>query len=494
MYNKAKANSKAVERRDNMKKVTPKNFSTTNNGIFQGWGTSICWWGHRVGYSDELSEKAAELFFSEKGLGLNIMRYNIGGGDDPSHNHIKRSDSAIPGYLELNKETGKKVWNYDADRNQLNVLKRCYKAAGKDAWVEVFSNSPPYFMTVSGCSSGGITGKENNLKAECVTEFAEYLAHVADYIEKDCKIKLKSVAPMNEPNTDYWKLNSPKQEGCHLDPGKMQSEVIVATRKAFDSKGLSHIIVAGSDETSTSRQVTAYKKYTDEAKKALGRISTHTYMVHRMKTLSDLRKKEGFNLWQSETDWSGTAGENAGDMASGLWFAKKIIKDINGLSPSAWIMWLTIDLHRSKDGYGGNPDYGNFDETKGFWGLTCCDHDKKEIILTQKYYSCGQFSRYIRPGMTLIHIDKLNLGAYDKENQKVVIVAVNPTAKNKKVEYSLSDFGKVGDTAEVIVTSGNTANGKKWQKEKNITISDKTLKATLEPNSVTTFITQNTSI
>ena len=494
MYNKAKDNGSAVERYDNMKKVSPKNFSTTNNGIFQGWGTSICWWGHRIGYSDELSEKAAKLFFSEDGLHLNIMRYNIGGGDDPSHKHIERSDSAVPGWLDYDKETGETAWNYEADRNQLNALVRAYKAAGDDAWVEVFSNSPPYFMTVSGCSSGSENATDNNLKDECVTDFAKYLAHVSKYIETEKGIKIKSVAPMNEPNTNYWKMHSPKQEGCHLDPGKMQSEVIVETRKAFDEEGLSHIILAASDETSTSKQVTAYKKYTDEAKKAIGRISTHTYMVHRMKTLSDLRKRDGFNLWQSETDWSGTAGENAGDMASGLWFAKKIIKDINGLSPSAWIMWLTIDLHRSKDGYGGNPDWGNYDESKGFWGLTCCDHDKKEIILTQKYYSCGQFSRYIRPGMTLIHIDKLNLGAYDKENKKVVIVAVNPTAKTKKAEYDLGDFTKVGDISEVVVTSGNTADGKKWQKESDVSVVDKRLKAYLEPNSVTTFIIEKTSI
>lgn len=489
MYNKN--NMKEVL---NMKKVTHKNFSTTNNGIFEGFGTSICWWGHRVGYSDELAQKSAKLFFSEDGLGLNIMRYNIGGGDDPTHNHIKRSDSAIPGYIDYNKETGEKVWNYEADRNQLNVLEHCYKAAGKDAWVEVFSNSPPYFMTVSGCSSGGKCATDNNLKEECVTEFAEYLAQVSEYIETEKGIRIRSVAPMNEPNTNYWSMNSPKQEGCHIDPGKRQSDVIVETRKAFDKKGLSHIIVAGSDETSTSRQVTAYKKYTDEAKKALGRISTHTYMVHRMKTLSDLRKKEGFNLWQSETDWSGTAGENAGDMASALWFAKKIIKDINGLSPSAWIMWLTIDLHRSKNGYGGNPDWGDYDESKGFWGLTCCDHDKQEIILTQKYYACGQFSRYIRPGMTLIHIDKETLGAYDKENKKVVIVAVNTKGKNKKAEFDLSDFTKVGSKADVIVTSGNTEGGKKWHKENSAQTEGKILKTVLEPNSVTTFIIENTSI
>ncbi len=478
----------------NMKKVSPQNFSTTNGGVFEGWGTSICWWGHRVGYSDELSEKAAQLFFSEDGLNLNIMRYNIGGGDDPTHNHIKRSDSAIPGYLELNKETGERMWNYDADKNQLNVLKRCYKAAGEDAWVEVFSNSPPYFMTVSGCSSGSENAKDNNLKDECVTDFVKYLSHVSKHIETEHGIRIKSVAPMNEPNTDYWKLNSPKQEGCHIDPGEKQSAVIVETRKAFDEEGLAHVIVAASDETSTSKQVTAYKKYTDEARQVIGRISTHTYMVHRMKTLSDLRKKDGFNLWQSETDWSGVDGENAGDMASGLWFAKKIIKDINGLSPSAWIMWLTIDLHRSRDGYGGNPDYGIYDESKGFWGLTCCDHDKKEIILTQKYYACGQFSRYIRPGMTLIHVDKDTLGAYDRENTKVIIVAVNSTAKYKKAEFDLTDFSSVGEKAEVIVTSGNTNGGKKWQRENDLEVKEKILKTTLEPNSVTTFVIENTSI
>lgn len=470
------------------KTVSLKNASTTNNGIFQGWGTSICWWGHRLGYSDELSEKAAQLFFSEKGLNLNIMRYNIGGGDDPLHNHIKRSDSAIPGYLDYDKKTGTTSWNYSADKNQLNVLKRAYAAAEKDAWVEVFSNSPPYFMTVSGCSSGSENAVDNNLRDECVTDFAKYLAHVSRFIETEHNIKIKSVAPMNEPNTNYWKCNSPKQEGCHIDPGEKQSQVIVETRKAFDQAGLYHVIVAASDETSTSKQVTAYKKYTAEAKKAIGRISTHTYMVHRMKTLSDLRKRDNFNLWQSETDWSGTSGVDAGDMASALWFAQKIIKDINGLSPSAWIMWLTVDLHKSKKGFGGNPDYGNYDESKGFWGLSCCDHDKKEIILTQKYYACGQFTRYIRPGMTLIHIDKNTLGAYDKRNGEVVIVAINSSKKIKKAEFSLEEFTFKNSKAKVIVTSGNTEGGKKWQREKDIDLENNELKAVLEPNSVTTFI------
>ena len=39
---------------------------------------------------------------------------------------------------------------------------------------------------------------------------------------------------------------------------------------------------------------------------------------------------------------------------------------------------------------------------RGFWGVAVGDHDKNEIILTQKYYAFGQFSKYIRPGYTII--------------------------------------------------------------------------------------------
>ena len=41
-----------------------KNISPINNGIFEGWGTSLCWWGNRIGGNDKLSNDAAKLFFS----------------------------------------------------------------------------------------------------------------------------------------------------------------------------------------------------------------------------------------------------------------------------------------------------------------------------------------------------------------------------------------------------------------------------------------------
>ncbi len=48
---------------------------------FEGWGTSLCWFANVAGgYPDPLREYLADLLFDvQRGLGLQIARYNIGG-------------------------------------------------------------------------------------------------------------------------------------------------------------------------------------------------------------------------------------------------------------------------------------------------------------------------------------------------------------------------------------------------------------------------------
>ncbi|MCH5186062.1 MAG: alpha-L-arabinofuranosidase, partial [Oscillospiraceae bacterium] len=147
-------------------------------GEFQGWGTSLCWWANRVGYSEKMTKQAADLFFSEDGLGLNIARYNLGGGDDPEHNHITRSDSKVPGVwktFELS-EDGKDVniteYDLSKDQNQLNIAKAALEA-NPDLYFEGFSNSAPYFMTNSGCTGGGDPASSDNLKSDMYDDFGK---------------------------------------------------------------------------------------------------------------------------------------------------------------------------------------------------------------------------------------------------------------------------------------------------------------------------------
>lgn len=469
-------------------KISPLNASVTNGGKFQGWGTSLIWWANRMGYSEKLADDAAKLFFSEEGIGYNIMRYNIGGGDDPTHHHITRTDSMIPGWMKWDEEKNEFVYDYEADKNQLNVLKKAIEAAGEDAYVEVFSNSPPYFMCVSGCSSGGVDPAVNNLKDECFEDFAEYMAHVSEYMQKEMGIKVSSVAAMNEPNTDFWRAFSDKQEGCHFDAGETQDRILQAISRAFAEKGMGDVEVTGSDETSTNLALLAYQKYSEETKKIVDRISSHSYGEDQMQELGALMKAEGRNIWMSEVDGGNTAGEDAGEMGAALWLGKKIIRDMNGLSPSGWVIWLVIDHHVSKDGYMGNKDNGMPDLNGGYWGLAVADHDRQEIILTQKYYAMGQFSRYIRPGDTIIHCDENVLAAYNRETGKVVAVAVNDTAQEKEYRFELADFAETGSFARVIRTSGDSCSGEKWADLGTVAVENGAFEAKLKANSITTFI------
>ncbi|MDO4945785.1 MAG: glycoside hydrolase [Ruminococcus sp.] len=467
--------------------VKVSNASTTNEGIFQGWGTSLCWWANRLGYSDKLAQDAADLFFGDNGLRFNIMRYNIGGGDAPEHNHITRTDSAVPGWLYWNEENQEYVYDYDADHNQLNVLKRAAEAAGEDAYVEVFSNSPPYFMTNSGCSSGANNANDDNIKDDCYDDFAEYLAHVSSYINNKMGITVNSVSPMNEPNTNYWWAWNWKQEGCHVSPGENQSRLIVETAKAFENAGLSDVEIVGSDETSPQKQITAYESYTEEAKAVIGRISAHTYDTSGINDLGKLAKEEGFNLWMSEVDGSGTAGSNAGEMSSALWLGGKIISDMNALSPSAWVMWQVIDSHISEEGYNGNTDSGMPDTSKGFWGTAVADHDNREIILTQKYYGLGQFTRYIRAGSTIIHCGDSAIAAYSGETNELTIVALNTSGNDKVCNFDLYDLEAIGENVSVVRTSGSLEDGEHWAELEDISAYDEGFVADLKANSITTF-------
>lgn len=462
--------------------VSPDDTYAINNGVFEGWGTSLCWWANRVGYSDSLAQKCADTFFGDDGLRLNIARYNIGGGDNPTHNHITRTDSNMPGYTVY--QNGQVTYNWDADANQRNVLKRCIEAAGDDMIVEMFSNSPPYWMCKSGCSTGNFKAEENNLKDDCYDDFAEYLAEVCKHYRDDWGIEIQSVEAMNEPYTNYWGANSVKQEGCHFDIGNSESTIILELQKSMAKRGMSDVIIAGTDETAIDVQIDAYKALSTDAKKAISRIDTHSYWGSKRTELKNLALSEGKNLWMSEVDGNGEAGQNAGAMAPGLWLSERITADCNGLNASAWILWQVIDKHVCAAGYLGKKDSGMVDMTKGFWGTAVADHDKNEIVLSKKYYCFGQYTRHIRPGMIMLNSSGNTMAAYDKENGQLVLVAYNLSASASEQVYDLSSFAQVGTEAQTIRTS----NSENWADVGATRLNGNQLSVSLAPNSVTTYI------
>ena len=517
-------------------------FNDTNKdgyGEFQGWGTSLCWWANRVGYSEELTLLTAEAFFDkEKGLGMNIGRYNVGGGDDVvrgavskedkeadpflHQQHIQRSDSAVPGYctdvtkidLDSNSEAYYTdnfdradfecgyAWNYDweADANQMNVLKAAADAAGDEFIAEAFSNSPPYFMTVSGCSSGGVDPSVDNLREDSYTAFATYMADVIEHWMKEGVITFQSVDPMNEPATDYWSAYSPKQEGCHFSQGDSQSRILTALNDELKAKGID-IIICASDETSIDAAVNSYNALSDDAKSVVTRIDTHSYQGTQYSLLKETALEAGVNLWMSEVDGTYTIGNEDTGMQAALGFSGQIIKDINGLMPTAWIMWDAVDIHVDTDNIYDTCTIKEAEDivSKGvpFWGIAIADHDSKELLLSKKYYAFGQFTRYIRPGYCILGTDdKANqvTAAYNPEDGSIVIVAMNTRDEDVKREIDLSELNiKDDNSIQIIRTSGDMESGENWADVTDSSyaqLNDDRTKLTivLKNSSVTTFV------
>ncbi len=462
--------------------ISPYDTYDINGGKFEGWGTSLCWWANRIGYSDTLAQQAAETFFSTDGLGLNIARFNIGGGDDPSHTHITRTDSNMPGYTKYN--NGTVTYDWSADANQRNVLKRCIEAAGDDMIVEMFSNSPPYYMTNSGCSSGAKDSNNNNLRDDKYTDFAEYLAEVTAHYENDWGIHVQSITPMNEPYTNYWGAYSNKQEGCHFDQGSSMDKIYQELSKSLKKRGINDIIISACDESVIDTAISSWNKLSDTTKAIIGRIDTHTYGGSQRAELKNTAINADRNLWMSEVDGGSTAGTNAGEMGAALWLADRITLDCNELNSSAWILWQVIDNHISSVGMNGNKDKGMINTQGGYWGLAVADHDNNRIILTKKYYAMGQFSRYIRPGMTMLKCSGNCMAALDTKNNKLVIVATNDGSSDKDMVFDLSGFDNAGTSAQAIRTS----NSENWKDIGRINVSGGALSVTLAKQSVTTFI------
>ena len=491
------AGSAFAQEADRTITVDMTNISQVNGGVFEGWGTSLCWWANRVGYSDTLSQLAAQAFCDpETGLGLNILRYNIGGGDDPAHDHITRTDSMMPGFWKdpsCDPETGEYAWEYDwtQDKNQRNVLTHCLDTYGDGMLVEAFSNSPPYFMTNSGCSSGSTRAFQNNLKNDAYDAFARYLADVAEHFRTEWGISFQSMSPMNEPNTSYWQAMSPKQEGCHFDPGASQSRILTALARELEAQGLGDIQISGTDETSIDSQALSLTQLTDEALEVISRVDTHAYSGSGRDFLLRQTLLRGKNLWMSEVDSGDTAGVNAGEMGAGLWLAQEIMKDLNEMTPSAWILWQVIDSHICKDGYLGRRDTGMVDTSGGYWGVAVADHDREVLILTMKYYVYGQFTRYIRPGSLLIPTGNGAVAAYDEKLGRLTVVAMNDRAESATARVDLSALGDMcpeGSTVRAIRTSGGMESGERWAELPADATSQGGFTAVLPPCSVTTFL------
>ena len=389
--------------------------------VFEGWGTSLCWWAVKAGAWSEANRSSliGAIADPDTGLGYTIFRYNIGGGDQPGHNP-------------------KRV---------------------KDPIFEAFSNSPPWWMTKSGCVSGSSDGSDN-LKEDYFDDFADYLSEVALHFKTEWGLTFRTVEPFNEPSAGWWKSNG-GQEGCGFKNN--QSRMIVELGKALKKKGLfPETSVSAADETSIKQAHDQLGNYTAEALSYLGQVNTHSYSdgSYRKQLFN---RAFGLNkrLWQSETG----PLSKSGDEHIALWMANVIIQDLRDMHAEAWIDWQI-----------GDPAEN--------WRSLALNHSKQTFTPNARYYMHAAFSRYIRPGSRIIDSDNGNTLAALRPDGALVLIVRNSGSSDVKYSFDLGEFVKIGTSAKVVrfELPGSL------KAQSDIAVSGKTLSMTAKANTITTMV------
>ena len=432
----------------------------TGYQTLEGWGTSLAWFAHVVGGApNKIRAQVANLLFSDKtGLGLNVVRYNIGGGENPKYDFMQFR-AAVPGY-----EPKPGEWNWSADANQRWFLKAAMMRGADE--MEAFSNSPPYWMTISGSVTGSPNGV-NNLKRSDYAQFAQYLATVVSHFKTHWGVTFQTVEPFNEPMSNWWKFGG-TQEGAHFGQGAQNLLIPLLAKDLKNEK--SATTIAAPDDNSIDETYTNLSNYPKRVLRDISQVNTHSYNGSARGSLSSLAAKDGKNLWMSEY---GDGDE------TGLTMSEQILLDMKQMQPTAWVYWQALDGASSNN---------------NSWGMLSADessYDVNAFTVNEKYYVMGNYSKFIRPGDQFLAVnDGQSLAAYDWRAQKLVIVSTNDTLISRAVNFDLSHFGlgKASVRAYRTTRFKGTDSLKPLVGEK---ISRGVLRDTLPPFSVTTYVVSN---
>lgn len=428
------------------------------NKIYQkieGFGASGAWWAQDVGGWTNIGGIMDLLYDKEKGIGLNIYRYNIGAGKPCKTNDPWRSTESV--------EVSPGVYDLSRDKNAVNAMKEAVK---RGAEVVLFANSPPARLTKSGYSSGETTGKPN-LPPENEEEFAKYLVDITELFLKE-GIPVKYLSPINEPQWE-WKDG---QEGCHYEP----EQVISLSRKvALELQNRNvpvKISIAESGKWyDQDYTLSLYKKImSDEVlSKAIDHYAVHSYW-------SNANDKKNAAVYFSQykdmiplhmTEWCEMKNGRDMGMDAALVLAKTIHEDMTILSVSTWEQWLAVSKGDYRD------------------GLVYVDVPSRKYAAAKRMWSFGNYSKFIKSGYQRIKVDSedkdlLTTAYVNPKTEETVIVVINPSKEKKTVSFNGLKNGKT----EVFETS-----------EKNscslVKTEDKLKSYELESESVTTFVIQN---
>jgi O-glycosyl hydrolase len=440
--------------------------------VMEGWGGSLCWWANIMGgYSDSKIKTICDWITDPNtGLNMNIFRFNIGGGDDPTHNHMRGDGGNMPGYRAS--ATAPYDWTQDANQRKILqqlIASRIARFGSNDIKLVAFSNSPPYWMTRSGCSAGSVEGNVTNLKSDMFDDFAEYLTEVVRYYHDSLGITFNYLEPFNEPDGGWWKAFG-NQEGCFFSNNDQIVMIRELYAKLSEKNMLSYCRITANDANSIDAGLSAMQAYKNagDIVPKIDLVSVHSYHGSRRSELYNWTVTNSKKLWQSESGPLGVGGTNEFQIMT---VSDRIITDLREMKCSAWIDWqLAAD---------GSPT----------WGLIVGEYSNLQNPVTRaiSYYVRAQFSRYIKPGYRIISSSAFNsIAALSPDEKELVIVVSNKEQMTQNFNFDLSRFEGFGRVKQIRTRAQESLGVRTSETFFNIT--GKEFSYTSQPETVTTFV------
>jgi O-glycosyl hydrolase len=405
---------------------------------FRGWGMSLAWEANDL-YGGErqsaqikdpnIQSQYMDLLYGDPAtrltLGFNIARYNIAGGDDPTHTHM-RADAQMEGY-----QSGPSAaFDWTRDASQRRMLQEAKKRGANI--FEAASYSPPYWMTLSGCSSGAKVGHQDNLRPDMYGSFVNYLATVLKHFREVEGIRFESLEPFNEPDGG-WAARG-RQEGNSASYSS-QNALIPSLASRLKRDGVD-AFVSGVDMNNLDAAVGGAGQLNPAALSALGRLNTHDYHTSpnpgRLKEYKSLAQKLHKPIWMSELGCCFPHQGDGTDMWGALFMADSVRMDLRDMGAEAWVLWQPDWNVIAFDPKGGVP------------------HPKKQ------FYTLAQYTRFIRPGFQIISAGGAynTLAAYSPVSKRVVLVSTNWDATTSN-DLDLSAFAGIPSSAAVYRTTAD---------------------------------------
>ena len=474
-----------------LSQTTITNNPNTRYQAMKGWGTSVAWWGNIVGGMPQASIDEICYRIAVE-ANLNFFRFKIGGGDNPNcpaGDHLRKDGGQTPGYRPFYANNqGFGVVDVSKDYRQIAVMDKLasLRAPYGDMITEMFSCSPPYYMTNSFCTSGAV-GAGENLAPGFEDDFADYLCSVTKTLrDTHPNWNIKDIAPFNEPYSNWWPAYG-GQEGCKM-LAPTQATVLWRTWQSQQTYGISDLGLVASDCNSIGEaRQNAFDLWTNHRNEynGISNIAVHSYFgtsQEKADLYTDIANT-GKSIWQTET---GPLSWFLPDGGQWWWrhydIAQRLVDDIRNLKPEVWCIW---QANGADDGW-ALVNQTNFDENDQYKTPT--------LRNTRSFYIMKQIASYIKVGYTQIaNSDPNSMTFVSPDNKKVVVVISNYKTTPSAYSIDLSNFQPI-TYFDTYRTSGGDDSG---ENAKLLTSPTTTQKGVLSANriaytapamSVTTFV------